>query len=411
MTKMWHSQAQMGRVRNHERIIVRGDGAHVWDDQGNRLLDGPASLWYCNVGHGRTAIADAVARQMTQLETYSTFQRFANEPARQLTDRLAALVPIDDPAIYLTSGGSDAVDFAAKLSRRFWTACGRPEKTSFVTRTNAYHGLHTMGTSIAGPEIYREGLGQLVDGNIVAPWDDLDALRSLFDERADQIAAMFVEPVIGSGGVFASPDGYLAGVAELCRSYDVLFIADEVITGFGRTGKYFASAGTSPDMLLMAKGISSGYLPLGAVAVAERVATPFFASEGPVLRHGLTYSGHASCAAAALANLDIIDDEDLVAEVARKGKLLADAALQLRSLDCVVDVRAADGLIAGVQLYESVDLDRVVDGCYEHGVITRVLLNRTLQLSPPFVISESDIELLCSVIGDQIGEAARRGSS
>ena len=307
----------MPSVKRGEIVVARGEGAYLWDEDGNRYLDTPAGLWYCNVGHGRKEIADAVARQLSTLETYHTFQQFANRPALDLAARVAELAPIPNAKVFLTSGGSDAIDAAAKLARRYWSALGRPSKRTIVTRERAYHGLHAFGTSIIGLDINREGFGDLVPETARVPTNDAAALGTLINEfGADSVAAFFAEPIVGTGGVIHPAPGYFDEVQRICREHDVLFVADEVITGFGRTGELFATQrfGLEPDLMIMAKGITSGYLPLGGVVVDERIWTPFWEDESElVFRHGLTYAGHASVCAAAMANLDILEREELVA--------------------------------------------------------------------------------------------------
>jgi adenosylmethionine-8-amino-7-oxononanoate aminotransferase len=409
-TALWHSQAHMPSVRGHEVVIDHGKGAYVWDDQGRRLLDAPASLWYCNVGHGRAEIADAVAAQMKKLETYSTFQQYATRPALELAERVAALAPIDGAKVFLTSGGSDAIDTMAKLIRRYWNVVGKPEKRTIVTRECAYHGLHAFGTSIAGLELNREGYGPLITDSVVVPTNDAGALEELVHERgAETIAAFFFEPIIGTGGVIHPAPGYLERVQEICREHDILLVADEVITGFGRTGRLFASErfGLQPDAITVAKGITSGYLPLGAAIVGERLWAPFW-DEGSdlVFRHGLTYAGHASACAAALVNLDIIDREKLVERVRSLEGVLESALRPLESHELVREVRSGIGLLTGIELHDPVAADDVARACAERGVLTRVLPPATLHVSPPFVIDESDIELLARAISSSLDEVA-----
>ena len=233
-------------------------------------LDGTASLWCVNVGHGRQEIADAVAAQMRDLATYQTFGVFANRPALDLAERLAALAPLDDPRIFLVSGGGDAIDTAAKLARRYFAAIGRPERTHLISRSQGYHGTHGLGTSIGGIPSNREGVGPLdPDASIVA-WDSVDALAAEIERLgAERVAAVFVEPVIGAGGVLQPPSGYVEGVAALCERTGVLFVCDSVIAAFGRLGTWFGAErfDVRPDLLTFAKGVTSGYLPLGGVVV------------------------------------------------------------------------------------------------------------------------------------------------
>jgi putrescine aminotransferase len=401
-TFLWHGQATMGAVRHAERVIVRGEGSHVWDDAGNRLLDATASLWYCNVGHGRAEIVDAVEAQMRQLETYHCFGPFANPPALKVAERLAALVPVDNARIFLTSGGGDSVEAAAKLARRYWDVVGEPQKRTIVTRDLCYHGLHGFGTGIAGLDFNRTGQGELIADTARVATNDAGALERLIAELgADAIAAFFCEPIVGAGGVIAPAEGYLQQVQRICADNRILFVVDEVITGFGRTGEMFASDrfGLRPDMMLMAKGVTSGYMPLGGVAIAERVWSPFWDTRGEMFHHGITYSGHASACAAAIPSLDILERESLAARARDLEGPLADALEPLAAHPRVSEVRAGIGLLGGVELRDPADAQWLAAYCLENGVIVRPIANGTLQISPPLVIAQPDIELIGRVLG------------
>jgi putrescine aminotransferase len=394
-----------------ELVLVRGEGAFVWDDRGRRYLDVPASLWYCNVGHGRHEIVDAVAGQMRQLEAYSNFGPFATRPTLELADRLHSLTPVANPKVFFTSGGSDAIDTAAKLARRYWHVLGRPDKRLLISREDAYHGLHGVGTSIAGIELNREGYGTLVGETLRVARDDAGAFETLVQEVGpENIAAFFCEPVIGGGGIHAPTEGYLQAVQQICRVNDIIFVVDEVITGFGRTGALFASQRfeLEPDILIVAKGITSGYLPLGAAIVGERVWEPFWKrSPAPIFRHGITYSGHAAACAAALANLDILERERLVDRVAGLEVVLASQFERLESLTPVKAVRAGVGLLAAVAFHSHATAAAVMDWCTEAGFIMRPIGDgATLQISPPFVVSERDIEALRQAIEAAVREVA-----
>jgi putrescine aminotransferase len=407
-TLLWHSQAHMPSTKTREIVLARGEGAYVWDEAGHRLLDAPASLWYCNVGHGRAEIAEAVSAQMRKLETYSTFQRYATRPALDLTERLASMAPVANPKVFLTSGGGDSVDTAAKLVRRYWNAVGKPDKRTIVTREKAYHGLHGFGTSITGLEFNRDGLGPLLEDAVRVPTNDATAFATLAESKGDTIAAFFCEPVIGTGGVIPPPPDYLQSVQRICQEHDIAFVVDEVITGFGRTGMMFASErfGLEPDLLLVAKGITSGYMPIGATIVAERYWDPFWADDSELIfRHGLTYAGHASGCAAAMANLDILEREGLVERVRTLETVLATAVGRLEHHPLVKDVRAGVGLLAGIQLHELAVAERVAERCIENGALMRVITDATLQISPPFVIEESEIEGLVDVIAEALEDA------
>jgi adenosylmethionine-8-amino-7-oxononanoate aminotransferase len=401
-TTLWHSQAHMPSVKRSERIIVRGDGAYVYTQDGQKLLDAPASLWYCNVGHGREQIADAVSKQMRTLEAYSNFQEYATAPSLELAERVAALSPVSNAKVYFTSGGSDAVDFAAKLSRRYWNAVGREDKRLIVTRTNAYHGLHAFGTSMAGIEPNRTGYGTLIADTARVPMDDAGALQALIDERgAGSIAAFFCEPVIGTGGIYHPAPGYLKAVEKICRDNEILFVVDEVITGFGRCGAMFASQRfeIEPDIMLIAKGITSGYLPLGAAVVTEHVWGPFWADDSElVFRHGITYSGHATVCAAAHANLDILEGEELVDRVRSLETVLEAACRPLEAHPLVQEVRSGIGLLTAVHLHDSAAAARLAGYCVDHGILGRQLNDGALHISPPFIITEEEIGQMAEVI-------------
>ena len=387
----------MTEVRGDERVIVRGEGSHVWDEDGTRLLDATASLWYCNVGHGRREIVDAVEAQMRELETYHCFGPFATPAALQVAERVAAIAPVDDARVFLTSGGGDSVETAAKLARRYWDVVGEPSRRVIVTRELCYHGLHGFGTGLAGLDFNRTGQGELIaDVARVATNDAGDLERLVAERGAEAIAAFFCEPIVGAGGVIHPADGYLDDVQRICAENGILFVVDEVITGFGRTGETFASDrfGLRPDVMLMAKGITSGYMPLGAVAIAERVWAPFWGEGGGMFHHGITYSGHASACAAAIPNLEILEREELAGRARELEGALFAALEPLSEHPLVADVRAGIGLLGGVQLQDPADARKLVTQCLDRGVIVRPIAGGTLQISPPLVIEREDVELI-----------------
>jgi adenosylmethionine-8-amino-7-oxononanoate aminotransferase len=404
---LWNPQAHMPTARANRLVITVGDGAWLTTSTGQRLLDATASLWHANVGHGRERIARAAYEQMRTLETYHTFGRFATEPALRLADRLVALGPIPGAKVMLTSGGSDSVDLACKLARRQWQLEGREQKKIVLSRHGAYHGLHAFGTSIAGLQYNRDGYGtdSLVPETARISTNNIHEVRTQVEQLGpENVAAIIAEPVIGTGGVVGPAEGYLLGLAALAREHDILLIADEVITGFGRTGRMFASHryGITPDLVTMAKGITSGYAPLGGVLVSPRVADRFFAGspggDAPTFRHGLTYSGHATACVVAEANLDVIAEEELVERAAHLETVLEKAVEPLRTHDLVAEVRAGAGFMAGVQLREDVSGDAVAEACTDAGVLIRTIHNNTLQICPPFVTTEDEIALIAQTI-------------
>jgi putrescine---pyruvate transaminase len=417
MSTFWHGFADMRTVASAEVVMRSAEGVWLEDTAGNRYLDATAALWYCNVGYGRREIADAVAEQLVRLPAYSSFGAYTSEPTVALAERLAALAPIPNAVVFLGSGGSDAVETAAKLARRFWDVVGRPEKRIIVSREFGYHGMHGWGTSLVGIGPMKTGYGgNFIDEVVNVASMDVETLGALFAERAGEIAAFIGEPVIGAGGVYPPEDHYWPEVSRLCREHDILLIADEVITGFGRTGHLWATTryGIEPDLITFAKGVSSGYVPLGGVLVGERVRAPFWDEDvpGAVFRHGYTYSGHAGAAAAAMANLDIIEREGLVARVAALEPVLDRAVRRLSSAPGVGEIRTV-GLTAAVAfrgdlLASDPGLpERAVVAALRHGVATRVLRGHALQISPPFVITETEIATMVDGLGAALEDVAR----
>lgn len=403
MGALWHNQAHMPSIADDRLVITRGDGAYVFDSLGRRLLDAPAGLWFANIGHGRAEVAERVKRQMLELETYPVFGWYANPRADELAERVADLVPLDDPKIFLTSGGSDAIEVAVKLARRYWQIQGQTDRQSVITVRNGYHGLHGFGTSIVGVPEFRAGYGDLMPGSVtVAPFDLAELASAIASHGEGRVAAFLCEPIIGGGGgVIVPPDSYLKAAKDLLDSHGILFILDEVITGFGRAGALFAAErfGVRPDMMVLAKGITSGYAPLGAVAVGWRVAEPFWAlGSSNTFQHGLTYSGHAAACAAAMANLDILEREDLVSRVRSLEHHLLASLLPLREHPLVADVRGGVGLLAAVAFHDHDTAEQVARAALDLGVLLRVTGGNALQISPPFVITEAAIEELASAI-------------
>ena len=351
-TAFWHPYADMGSVRRSELVIERGEDVWVWDADGNRYLDATAGLWYANVGHGRREIRAAVAAQMERLEAYSAFFDFTNPPLQALTDALAERAPMPSK-VFLCSGGSDAIDTAAKLARRYWWELGEPDRTLLISRTAAYHGTHGFGTALGGIPSNREGFEPLT-GTLQVRHDSLEELEEAFELVGPElVAAVFLEPVIGAGGVYPPAPGYIEGVAELCERTGALLVVDSVICAFGRLGTWFGIErwNLAPSMIVFAKGVTSGYLPLGGVIVSDRVAEPFWREPGgPVFRHGSTYAGHATCCAAALANIALLERDGLLERGREQEQALFDALAPLAAHDLVEEVRGGVGTMAAVEL-------------------------------------------------------------
>jgi putrescine---pyruvate transaminase len=412
-TRLWHPFADMAAVRGQELVLARGEGVHLWDEDGNRYLDGCASLWYCNVGHGRTEIADAVAEQLRTLETWSIFGDVANRPALELAAKLASHAPMDDAKVFFTTGGGDAIETAAKFARLYWQTTGQPDRLHIIGRTNGYHGTMAFGTSIGGIEAVRSGWGPLVPMTSQVQHDSPQALRDELQRiGAERVAAFFCEPVIGAGGVYPPAPGYIEAVAAICEEAGVLFVVDSVIVGFGRIGGWYGCErfGVRPDLLVFAKGVTSGYQPLGGVLVSGRVAEPFWSEPGRIMiRHGQTFAGHATACAAALVNIAILEREGLLARGQElEGELYA-ALAPLAEHALVGDVRGGVGLMAAVELEVDVlDADhdaatKLYRGVRSRGVLTRPHA-RGLAISPPLVVTVEQIREIAAAVRGALDE-------
>jgi adenosylmethionine-8-amino-7-oxononanoate aminotransferase len=325
---------------------------------------------------------------------------------------------MEDARVFLGSGGGDAIDTAAKIARRHFILRGESERTHIISRTGGYHGTHGFGTSIGGIEANVTNWGPLIGGTSTVPYDSLEALEAEIQRVGpDRVAAFFCEPVIGAGGVYAPPEGYIEGVADLCAEHGVLFVVDAVICGFGRLGTWFGIERwpeARPDMITFAKGVTAGYLPLGGVMVSGRVAEPFFAEPGgPMLRHGATYAGHAACCAAGLAVLDIYESENLIARGQELEEPLRAALAPLADHPAVGEVRAGLGFLAAVGLSEDAlaaepgAAAQVAQGAREAGVLVRPLL-AGVAVSPPLIADQEHIDLIAQAIRaglDRLGDA------
>ncbi len=384
-------------------MITRGEGALVWDDRDNEYIDAMASLWYCNVGHGRWEIVDQVASQMAVLENFHTFDIFTNETAETLSAFIAAAAPMDDCRIFFTSSGSEAVDTALKLARLTHSLKGNPERNEFVGREVSYHGVTYGGVSVQGLPLNQQGFGPLLDAVHRVSAHDIAEIEELFDRSGSTIAAVITEPVQGAGGVFPPVEGYLTRLRELCDEAGVLLIFDEVITGFGRLGSWFAAShfGVVPDMIVFAKACTSGYLPLGGVVVGEAVLDVIEADPDFILRHGYTYSGHPSACAAALANAAVLLEEDLFARVPTIAERIGGGLERLVSDGLIAEARGVGG-IWSAQLLPEQSAPMVRNEMMRRGVISRPIGTSIIAFCPPLVTTDVQLDQCVVALRDSI---------
>jgi len=410
--RVLHPFAAPAREAGDYLEIVRGEGCRLWDSAGRRYLDGTASLWYCAAGHGRAQISQAVQAQMSAVEAFHTFGRFTNAAEQRLAEVLLELEPIPDARVLFTNSGSEAIDSAMKLVRAGHRAAGQAGRTIFLSRQYGYHGVMLGGTSIGGLPANRASFGPLLPDTYQLPHDSLAAMREAVAYHGpDRIAAIVAEPVIGAGGVLPPADGYLPGLRELCDESGALLVFDEVITGFGRLGSWFGSHhyDVVPDLMTFAKGVTSGYLPLGGVVVGPRVRSWLERDDGYLLAHGGTYAGHPSCCAAAVANLTILREERLPERAREAGRRLAAGLGGLAGTPGVVEVRG-EGLMQAVVLAPPLSAGPLTEALLSRGVIGRGLpYANAVAFSPPLIVTDEEIDELVGAMGEALTEIAAAG--
>ena len=382
--------------------IVSAKDCTLVDDQGNQYLDAMACLWLCQIGHGNSKVINAIKDQLDQLQTYNTFDPFTNTPASEAAEAIRRVSPHPNGRVFLGCSGSEAVDSALKLSRMFHQRRGDSDRQIIVRRNAGYHGVNVGGTSVQGIEPNRVGWGDLLPHVIEIPNDDIEEAATLFAEHGSRIAAVICEPVQGAGGVIVPPDGYLAGLRRLCDQHGSLLIFDEVICGFGRTGQWFASQtfDVTPDMITFAKGVTSGYLPLSGVIISEALNNELVSDEAAKLMHGYTYSGHPTAAAAAIANLEVIESENLVAEARRIGDQMHAGFSALLGDETINSFRGIGGIWA---CEIGKDAIPVRDMMISNGVVCRGI-GEAVAFCPPLIITDDEI----GQIFDTLSEVLRR---
>lgn len=411
------------------KAMVSGEGCWVVDRSGRRYLDAVSGLWCVSLGFSNERLIRAAERQYRNLPYYHSFMGRTAEATERLAEALTSVLPAHINRVFFGCSGSDAVETAAKLVRFYWNARGAPEKKKIIARDKAYHGSLSAsaaltgmdychdGFDLPGPDVLRIGRPSFFhDAEPGESEQDFAKRRAreledtILAAGADKIGAFIGEPVVGSGGVFPPPDGYWQAVQEVLKRHDILLIADEIITGFGRTGAWFASDkyGLTPDLMTTAKQLSSAYFPISAVGISDRVAAVIdpHAHDLGTLGHGLTYGGHPVGCAVALETLAIYQEMDLPATIGRLAERLSGGLEALRDHPAIVDIRYS-GFMAGVELAVRVKASEASAEVERQGVLLRVIDN-TLAISPPYVISDQEIDLVLSVLRESIDAVVAR---
>jgi adenosylmethionine-8-amino-7-oxononanoate aminotransferase len=424
-------------------IITRGEGAYIFDQNGKRYLDGLSGLFTCQVGHGRKELGEAAARQSDTLEFFPLWS-YAHPNAVNLAEKLASHAPGDLNRVFFTSGGGEAVESTWKLAKQYFTLKGKPRKHKVISRYVAYHGTTAGALSITGIPAAKMAFEPLVSGAIKVPntnfyrapefcRDDIDAFgeyaagrieEAIIMEGPDTVAAVFVEPVQNAGGCFPPPPAYLARVREICTKYDVLMVADETITAFGRIGEMFAVNrwGVVPDVITCAKGMSSGYAPIGAMIVSDRLFEPFKHDKNAFL-HGFTYGGHPVAAAVALKNIEILEREGLIEHVRANEGAFRATLEKLHDLPIVGDVRGA-GYFYGIELvrdkvtresFNDDEAERLLRGYLSKALFEAGLYCRSddrgdpvVQLAPPLICDQSHFDEMEQILRSVLSEAPNK---
>jgi adenosylmethionine-8-amino-7-oxononanoate aminotransferase len=431
-THLVHSFADLGSLKQpgETTVISKGKGVHVFDAAGNRFLDGIGGLWCVNVGHGRDEIIDAIAAQLRELDFYSTFYNLTHPLAAELAEKIAALAPGQLNHVYFANSGSVANDTAVRILHAYYNRLGQPQKKKILSRIGAYHGSTHLTMAMTTPA-YRKGWDSADDlvHHLACPYayreaggmDDAEFLDYLGEDMrqaierlgAENIACFIAEPIMGAGGVIVPPDGYHRRAREICNEYDIKYIADEVVTAFGRLGHMFSSQevfGIEPDIITTAKGLTSGYQPMSATIMSEEIFE-VISAPGTMFLHGMTYSGHPACAAAALANIAIMERESIPARVRVCGKIFEGRLRGLEDLEIVGQVRGSHFMM-GLEFVrdretrevfaEEIKIgQRVARAAQSRGLIVRPLGNMTV-MSPPLIMTEAQIDEMAAILRDSI---------
>jgi adenosylmethionine-8-amino-7-oxononanoate aminotransferase len=435
---LWMHFTRMSAYEDHEiPIIVRGEGCYVYDEHGKRYLDGLSALFCVNIGHGRADVVQAGADQAKELGFYTNWT-FAHPRAIELAARVAELAPGDLNRVFFTSGGSEAVESAIKLSRQYHKVTGNPLKTKIIARDIAYHGTSLGALSATGITSLRTPFEPLMPGGVHVPntntfrmshgYSESDLAEAVAEkiefEGPETVAAVIMEPVQNAGGCFVPPEGYWQRVREICDKYNVLLISDEVICAWGRLGEWFGAKrfDYEPDMITTAKGLTSAYAPMGAVIASDKVAEPFMEGHNS-FTHGFTFAGHPVCSAIALANLDVIENEGILDNVRNNQGTFREMLDSLRDIPIVGDVRGT-GYFHAIELVKDQDSDAqwtdeesetllrgyLSGELYERGLICRAddRGDPVIQLSPPLIAGQAQFDEIESILRPVLTEAGER---
>jgi adenosylmethionine-8-amino-7-oxononanoate aminotransferase len=435
---LWMHFTRLSAYADHEiPIIVKGDGCYVWDEHGNRYLDGLSALFCVNIGHGRADIAQAGADQAKELGFFTNWS-YAHPMAIELAARIAALAPGDLNRVFFTSGGSEAVESSLKLARQYFKVVGKPNKYKVIAREIAYHGTSMGALSATGITGLREPFEPLTPGAYHVPNTNTyrlphgiresDLAETIAEkiefEGPDTVAAVILEPVQNAGGCFTPPEGYFQRVREICNEYDVLLISDEVICAWGRLGEWFGGYRYDyvPDIITTAKGLTSAYAPMGAVIASDRLAEPFLHGTNSFM-HGFTFAGHPVCAAVAMANIDAFEHEGILDNVRANEGAFREMLDSLRDLPIVGDVRGA-GYFHAIELVKDKETKESFDDeesetllrgylsgeLYKRGLICRAddRGDPVIQLSPPLIAGPEQFEEIEQILRPILTEAGER---
>ncbi len=441
---LWMHFTRLGAydTRHEVPVMVRGEGAYVWDQHGKRYLDGLAGLFTSQIGHGRTELGEAAAKQASEL-AYFPLWNYAHPRAVELAERIASLTPGDLNRVFFTSGGSEAVESAWKLARQYFRLMGQPSRSKVISRNIAYHGTSMGALSITGIPALKTPFEPLMPGTVRVPntnfyrapehGDDLEAFgrwaadeidRAIVREGPDTVAAVYLEPVQNAGGCFPPPPGYFDRVRQICDRHGVLLVSDEVICAFGRLGEWFGAQRYNymPDIVTVAKGLTSGYAPLGAMIATDRLVEPFLHGDRS-FAHGFTFAGHPVSCAVAMANLDVFEHDDILGHVRATEASFRAGLDTLLELPIVGEVRGA-GFLYALELvkdkatkesFEADESERLLRGFlssafFDAGLICRVddRGDPVVQLSPPLICGQEEIDFMVDVLRTVLTEAWRR---